>query len=177
MRRLVLPAADSDGRPQPIPRLVTAPGLGQHYIWGWDEPLTLPQVADGGAYEPTSHYPGPGQVRITANVFADPESSEWSASGDDADEFRRLLDAQDVGTIRGDDPKMHRTDTIDVGVVVHGRVTVEDSDGRQNTLGPGDVYIQRGDMHAWHADPDDPALVVFVLVGAPRHDSGESSAS
>ena len=71
--------------------------------------------------------------------------------------------AQSPNRAAGTHPGMHRTDTIDIGVVVSGHVRVEAEDGSSVTLRPGDVYVQNGAMHAWHEDPDDPALVVFVL--------------
>jgi hypothetical protein len=143
------------------------PGFAQYYVWGWDGEATLPLDA-ASPYEPHSHFPPPGGVRVTANVLG--SLARVEAEGHEADlaRFSDLVRAAPPNRTVGVLPGMHRTDTIDIGVVVSGRVTVEAEDGTSVTLGPGDVYIQNGAMHAWHEDPDNPALVVFVLVGARR---------
>jgi quercetin dioxygenase-like cupin family protein len=64
---------------------------------------------------------------------------------------------------------MHRTDMIDVGIVVSGELVSELEGGVEQTLKPGDVYIQNGAMHAWRNDTDEPALIVFVTVPAERN--------
>ena len=62
---------------------------------------------------------------------------------------------------------MHRSDTIDIAVVVSGELTVEAGDGTTTVLGPGDVYVQNGAMHSC-SEPEDPAHVVFIVLGAER---------
>lgn len=158
-----------------LPMLKPVPGLGQYYVWGWGGVPEVPVDGAVPAYQPRSHYPGPGEIRVTANVFANPSAETWARVDADHEMYQRLLSAESAGLVRGDAPKMHRTDTIDVGVVVQGHVVIEASDGSRSTLGPGDVYVQNGEMHAWHADPDAPALVVFVIVGARRdHEDQEA---
>jgi quercetin dioxygenase-like cupin family protein len=58
---------------------------------------------------------------------------------------------------------MHRTETIDYGIVLKGSVALV-LDGIERTLGPGDVVIQRGTDHAWENRGEAEARVVFVLV-------------
>ena len=60
---------------------------------------------------------------------------------------------------------MHRTRTIDYGIVLSGEVflVMEDS---ETLLHPGDVVIQRGTNHAWDNRSDQPARMVFILVAA-----------
>lgn len=149
------------------------PGFGQYHVWGWDEVPSLP-YDDDTPYVPRSHFPAPGGVRITANYMgkmaderADPPDDDGYAA--DGKEFGRIMGGQDIGFLAGSSPGMHRTDTIDIGIVVSGTVVVESTDGSRETLGPGDVYIQNGATHAWHGDPENPAHMVFVLVGARRN--------
>jgi uncharacterized cupin superfamily protein len=63
---------------------------------------------------------------------------------------------------------MHRTDSIEIGVVVSGEVVVEAASGEQVSLRAGDVYVQNGAMHRWRPDRQVPAHVVFVSFGAER---------
>jgi quercetin dioxygenase-like cupin family protein len=59
---------------------------------------------------------------------------------------------------------MHRTETIDYGVVLGGELVLVLDDGSETALGPGDVVIQRGTDHAWVNPTDAPAQMLFVLV-------------
>jgi naringenin degradation protein FdeH len=59
---------------------------------------------------------------------------------------------------------MHRTETIDYGIVLAGAVTLVLDDGSETSLGPGDVVVQRGTDHAWVNPTDEPTRMVFVLV-------------
>jgi quercetin dioxygenase-like cupin family protein len=60
---------------------------------------------------------------------------------------------------------MHRTRTVDYGIVLVGEVylVLEDSETR---LQPGDIVVQRGTNHAWDNRSDAPARVVFILLDA-----------
>lgn len=61
---------------------------------------------------------------------------------------------------------MHRTETIDYGVVLEGAVTLVLDDGSVTTAGPGDLIVQRGTEHAWENRTDATTRILFVLVGA-----------
>jgi quercetin dioxygenase-like cupin family protein len=69
---------------------------------------------------------------------------------------------------------MHRTESIDYGIVLEGEIwlVLDDSETR---LGPGDVVVQRGTDHAWENRSDDVTRIAFVLVdGAFTPDLRES---
>jgi hypothetical protein len=72
-------------------------------------------------------------------------------------------------------PGMHRTDTIDIGVIVSGEFTTVADDGSKVVLGPGDVYIQNGAIHNWEqpTDPEKAPEIVWVLIGADRDVTGD----
>jgi hypothetical protein len=146
------------------------PGFKQYYVWGWDGSPALP-LNSAEPYAPRTHFPEPGGVRVIANVLGESGENVRRPRPDqqeDFDAFTALVGAFPAGRTTASSPGMHRTDTIDIGVVVSGEVTVESTDGSTVLLKPGDVYIQNGAMHAWNANPENPALVVFVLVGAER---------
>ena len=73
----------------------------------------------------------------------------------------RIIDFEPGG---GQSP-MHRTRTIDYGIVVEGEVVLILSDS-EVSLAAGDVVIQRGTDHAWQNRSDKPAKMVFVLIDA-----------
>lgn len=148
-------------------------GFAQYHVWGWDGAPTLP-LHQPEPYVARSHFPPNGGVRVTANVLGGVSPSSDTSDPDDehrvdSEEFTRLIGLEPRGRTTGSVPGMHRTDTIDIGVVVSGQVTVECEDGSSVTMCPGDVYVQNGAQHAWRPNPDNPALVVFVLIGARRN--------
>src|SRR5689334_11738734 len=59
---------------------------------------------------------------------------------------------------------MHRTETLDVGVVLEGETWLLLDDGSETRVGPGDAVVQRGTNHAWANRSDRPVRMVFVLV-------------
>jgi quercetin dioxygenase-like cupin family protein len=58
---------------------------------------------------------------------------------------------------------MHRTESVDYGVVLAGEITLV-LDGAETVLHAGDVAIQRGTEHAWENRSRAPARMLFVLV-------------
>jgi len=62
------------------------------------------------------------------------------------------------------DPLMHRTQSLDYGVVLEGEMIMELDDGSKTTMKRGDVAVQRGTIHAWHnANKDSWSRMLFVL--------------
>jgi quercetin dioxygenase-like cupin family protein len=59
---------------------------------------------------------------------------------------------------------MHRTETVDVGVVLEGETWLLLDDGSETRVGPGDAVVQRGTMHAWANRSDRPVRMLFVLI-------------
>jgi uncharacterized cupin superfamily protein len=75
------------------------------------------------------------------------------------------LGSSDASTTKQNSPHplMHRTETVDYGIVLEGEVTLI-LDDSETTLKPGDVVIQRGTNHAWSNRGDKPCRIVFILL-------------
>lgn len=58
---------------------------------------------------------------------------------------------------------MHRTETIDYGILISGEIWLIVDDGEVK-LNPGDICIQRGTNHAWSNRGDQPARLIFILL-------------
>lgn len=63
-------------------------------------------------------------------------------------------------------PMMHKTDTLDVIVLVKGEVDLLLDDGEAKNLKAGDVVIQRATNHAWVNKGKETALLVSILMNA-----------
>ena len=65
----------------------------------------------------------------------------------------------------GNEPRMHRTETIDYVIVLEGEIEM-DMDDSTVKLRAGDMMVQRGTNHAWANRSDKRARVAFVLIDA-----------
>ncbi|MEV7013018.1 cupin domain-containing protein [Streptosporangium sp. NPDC051022] len=68
-----------------------------------------------------------------------------------------------VVTPPGGTSPMHRTRTVDYGVVLEGEAVLVLSDS-ERTMRPGDVFVQRGTDHRWENRSDVPLRILFVLL-------------
>ena len=71
----------------------------------------------------------------------------------------------DASTFRegGRHPLMHRTETIDYGIVLSGELTLI-LDDSEVQLKAGDMVIQRGTNHSWSNRSDKSCIIAFILV-------------
>lgn len=71
-----------------------------------------------------------------------------------------------VDMLPGGASPMHRTNSIDYGVVLTGAVELELDSGEKTVLHAGDICVQRGTMHLWRAIGDEPCRIAFILTEA-----------
>jgi len=62
-------------------------------------------------------------------------------------------------------PFMHRTDSVDLAVVLEGEIDML-MDETEVHLKAGDVVIQRGTNHAWSNRGSETCIIAFVLIDA-----------
>ncbi|MEA3063582.1 MAG: hypothetical protein QOJ27_10 [Sphingomonadales bacterium] len=58
---------------------------------------------------------------------------------------------------------MHRTETIDYGIVLEGELVLI-LDSGETLVRAGDVIVQRGTNHAWANRSERNARIAFVLI-------------
>lgn len=59
---------------------------------------------------------------------------------------------------------MHRTLSLDFGIVIAGQVELVLDSGESRLLEPGDIAVQRGTMHAWRIPSGDTwSRMIFIL--------------
>jgi quercetin dioxygenase-like cupin family protein len=74
-------------------------------------------------------------------------------------------------------PRLHRTDSIDYGVVMSGEIDMELDDGVVVHLHAGDVVVQRGTLHNWVNNGAEPCVIAFVLIDATPVSTGDGTLS
>jgi len=67
--------------------------------------------------------------------------------------------------------RVHRTDSIDYGVIVSGEIVME-LDEEEVCLRAGDCVVQRGTIHNWVNRGTEPCVIAFVLVAAEPASAG-----
>ena len=60
-------------------------------------------------------------------------------------------------------PLMHRTETIDYGIVLSGEIVML-LDVGETTAKAGDIVVQRGTNHAWVNRSDEVCRIAFILI-------------
>jgi quercetin dioxygenase-like cupin family protein len=72
---------------------------------------------------------------------------------------------------------MHRTESVDVGIVLEGETWLVLDDGSETRMTAGDVVVQRGTNHSWENRSEEVVRMAFVMIdgtitGAVRQTTG-----
>lgn len=68
----------------------------------------------------------------------------------------------------GSTSPMHRTLTLDYGIVLSGEIVLEVDGGEKKTIKAGEFIIQGGVNHKWINETAKDCEIVFVMVGAEK---------
>jgi hypothetical protein len=155
-----------DGAPSVIVTNPLQPGLAFFEIWNTDAtPAPVDNRDDPTKGRPVATRPPKGGT-IIRFVDVPPES----AGGPDLDpeSAKKLFLSVDLETVssphtKNRHPLMHRTESIDYGIVMWGEcwLVLDDSEVH---LKAGDVVVQRGTIHAWSNRTNEPCRMAFILV-------------
>jgi len=74
-----------------------------------------------------------------------------------------------VDMLPGKESPMHRTNSIDYGIVLKGEIELELDDGVKRTVREGGVIVQRGTNHLWRNTTDQVTRIAFILIEAPAY--------
>ena len=126
----------------PVTREIPQDGVTFHEVWNTEgAPARITAVEPSEPTERTLAVPPPPRgTKIRINEFAPGHLNE-----------------------AGLQSPVHRTASIDYGIVLDGEITLL-LDDSEVTLRAGDIVVQRGTDHAWANRGPVPARVVFVLV-------------
>jgi len=127
----------------PVPHVRTLPGARFDEVWSVETAPAL--LGPAPMAEPTSVSPQIALGSGAGNLIRVIEFAPASAGGSRS--------------------PMHRTKTIDYGIVLEGEIVLILSDS-EVLLRAGDLVVQRGTDHAWENRSEGPAKMVFVLIDA-----------
>lgn len=153
----------------PLPTVVeiaAIPGTVFHEVWAT---AAMPAPVDNGADPTLGALTLPPPKNGTRIRFVDipPDTVEFLAHGAARmnEAFTQIGDAG-ASTVQASSPHplMHRTESVDYGIVIAGELTLVLDGGAQVLLKPGSVVVQRGTNHAWANRSGQPCRMLFVLV-------------
>jgi naringenin degradation protein FdeH len=153
-----------DGAPPSVFPLKAVAGVVFHEIWNTDaSPAPIDSGADPTA-RPLQLHPTP-RGSVIRVVDIPPDAARTDVSRADAHAAFREIGAATASTGSGSAPHpfMHRTETVDYGIVVAGDLWLVVDEGEVK-LAPGDIVVQRGTNHAWSNRGDTTARMIFVLL-------------
>jgi hypothetical protein len=156
----------SDGEPPVVTRSPVQPGLAFHQLWNTG---AAPALIGAATDEPTLAYtdtaPPPGGT-IIRFVDLPPEGPDGPAF--DPAQTKELFSTVGLADSArhhkaGRHPLMHRTESVDYGIVLSGEIVLI-LDDSEVTLKAGDVVVQRGTIHAWTNRTSKTCRMAFILV-------------
>jgi quercetin dioxygenase-like cupin family protein len=117
-----------------------------------DRPIRIPPRQQGTLIRITDFHPGGWHAGADIDQYL--AAKTFAALGDAGNSSWKPGAAH---------PMMHRTQTIDYGIVIEGEIYLV-LDDSETLLKPGDIVIQRGTNHAWDNRARAICRMVFVLI-------------
>ena len=147
----------------PVALTPRAGDLGRRLVTGGDTVVECPASVGVGQVYDVWQTGGP---RGSVDQGGDPDGP-WALDTPAGSVALRLVELAPGGPTEAG---WHATDTIDIDVVLSGRVGMELPGGVTVELEPGDSVVQRGTNHRWWAMGDEPArwgAVMWALAESP----------
>jgi quercetin dioxygenase-like cupin family protein len=141
------------------PFVVAVPGVYEGaYYYGTD---STPAVGEApGASPLDAAFPPPGGTRF--GIFRHPAHSAGALN------VRENVDGTLAEQDTDESSNMHASDTIDIEVILAGRVDLTLPGGDRRTVGPGTIIVVGGATHAWNNVYDEDCTFAAFMVGATR---------
>lgn len=74
-----------------------------------------------------------------------------------------------VDMLPGKESPMHRTNSIDYGIVLEGEIELELEEGAVKTIRQGGIIVQRGTNHLWRNKTQQVCRIAFILIEASAY--------
>jgi mannose-6-phosphate isomerase-like protein (cupin superfamily) len=171
--RRVVTGHDEDGRSRVVEdgpsRAVPLgnDGLVFHEIWQTCEtPARIGLIPDEPTEQGVFLLPAKNGTRLRFLDFPPEREDASPITPELARASFATIGAPDAAMHRGEGsphPFMHRTETIDYGIVLEGEIILV-LDGGETALKAGDVVVQRGTSHAWANRSGRNCRMAFILI-------------
>jgi mannose-6-phosphate isomerase-like protein (cupin superfamily) len=155
----------SNGPLSKVEEIAAIPGTVFHEVWST---TGMPAPVDNGLDPTLGPLLLPPPKLGTRMRFVDipPDTAEFLAQGASKmkDAFTQIGD-EAASTVKKQSPHplMHRTESVDYGIVIEGEMTLV-LDDSEVLLKPGSVVVQRGTNHAWANRSGKLCRMLFILV-------------
>jgi len=164
---------DADGKavvishgPLPhVAEIAAIPGTVFHEVWCTQgSPVTVDNGADPSLGALQLKPPAQGTRMRFVDIPPDTEDFLREGAARMHDAFSQIGDSA-ASTVKAHSPHplMHRTESVDYGIVIEGEMTLV-LDDSEVPLRAGSVVIQRGTNHAWANRSGRPCRVLFILI-------------
>ncbi len=145
----------------PIQRVVTGHDENGRAVFKSDEEFATNRIASGDADF--------ALIWTTATVPADNNDETDGRLRDAGLTLNQGSVIRIVDMLPGRASPMHRTNSIDYGIVMKGEIELELEDGRKTTVREGGIIVQRGTNHLWRNTTDQVTRIAFILIEAPAY--------
>jgi hypothetical protein len=153
-----------DGAPARVATLGGESGTTFHEVWNTRCSPAPIDRASGEPAEPGIALLPPARGTRIRVLDIPPDDGTLAALPREA--VRALFEAIGAGHALAEDPPhplMHRTETIDYGIVLEGELVLI-LDESETPVRAGDIVVQRGTSHAWANRSASNARIAFVLI-------------
>ncbi len=154
--------------PNPIRRIVTGHTFEGKAIFASDDSFETELIPSGDAAMAT--------IWTTASVPADCSDETDGRNRDSGTTLKGGSVIRVVDMLPGASSPMHRSNSVDYGIVISGKIELELDNETFKTVEPGGIIIQKGTIHKWRNPSEtDICRIVFVLIEAkPFEINGQS---
>lgn len=179
--RRVVTGHDAQGRSVfledgPVPRVQRIGGpTGPLFFEVWNTGAT-PAPIDRASGEPAESgiqlAPPKNGTRIRVLEVPPEDASIGSLTPEQARAHFAEVGAADASSHTGTGSRhafMHRTETVDYGIVLEGELTLILDEG-ETVVRAGDIIIQRGTNHGWANRSGRPCRIAFILIDGKFED-------
>jgi len=156
----------SDAPPTRIQQIGGVGGPTFYEVWNTGEtPVLINRESDEPEESGLVLAPPKGGTRIRVIDFPPESEAIKSLTATEAAEKFAEMGGKEASQSESGAPHplMHRTQTLDYGIVIEGELTLI-LDRSETTVRAGDIIIQRGTNHAWANRSDKNCRVAFVLI-------------
>ena len=147
-------------------------------VWNTRE---TPAMIDRGSGEPAEHgiilNPPKNGTRIRVLDIPPEDARLKNISVEEARKHFEMIGAGDASKHSGQESRhafMHRTESLDYGIVLEGEITLILDIG-ETTVKAGDIVVQRGTNHGWANRSGANCRIAFILIDGRYIDGLEPS--